>query len=154
MGAVFYRMSEFVSRYWADRGAEELQRASPSLQHATSLAWMAIDWLPARLTALCFAVVGSFEEAIEGWRFHAQRFPNDNDGVILAATAGAINMRLGRSPKARSNPLTTQALATPLASDSNSGESPKCHLRSVVGYGVRWWSGCCWGLADPGALLG
>jgi adenosylcobinamide-phosphate synthase len=40
-------------------------------------------------------VVGSFEEAIEGWRFHAQRFPNDNDGVVLAATAGAINVRLG-----------------------------------------------------------
>jgi adenosylcobinamide-phosphate synthase len=26
---------------------------------------------------------------------HAQNFPQDNDGVILAATAGAINIRLG-----------------------------------------------------------
>ena len=38
---------------------------------------------------------GQLREAIEGWRFHAQRFPNDNDGVIRAATSGAINVRPG-----------------------------------------------------------
>jgi hypothetical protein len=41
------------------------------------------------MTALGFAVVGSFEDAMDGWRNHAQNFPEDNDGVILAATAGA-----------------------------------------------------------------
>ena len=40
-------------------------------------------------------MVGSFEEAIEGWRFHAQRFPNDNDGVVPRRDSGAINVRLG-----------------------------------------------------------
>jgi adenosylcobinamide-phosphate synthase len=39
--------------------------------------------------------MGSFEEAMDGWRYHAENFPNDNDGVILAATAGAINVQLG-----------------------------------------------------------
>ena len=33
--------------------------------------------------------------AIDAWRNYAQRFPNDNDGVILAATSGAVNVRLG-----------------------------------------------------------
>jgi adenosylcobinamide-phosphate synthase len=47
------------------------------------------------MTALGFAIVGSFEDAMDGWRQHAQNFPQDNDGVILAATAGAINIRLG-----------------------------------------------------------
>jgi adenosylcobinamide-phosphate synthase len=42
--------------------------------------------------------VGSFEDAMDGWRNHAQNFPEDNDGVILAATAGAINIRLGGAP--------------------------------------------------------
>ncbi len=51
--------------------------------------------MPARITAIAFAVVGSFEEAIDCWRNYAQRFPNDNDGVILAATSGAVNVRLG-----------------------------------------------------------
>ena len=39
--------------------------------------------------------MGSFEEAMDGWRYLAENFPNDNDGVILAATAGAINVQLG-----------------------------------------------------------
>jgi adenosylcobinamide-phosphate synthase len=40
-------------------------------------------------------MVGNFEEVMDGWRFHAQKFPQDNDGVVLAATAGAINVQLG-----------------------------------------------------------
>ncbi len=147
MGAVLYRMAEFVSRYWADRGDEALQRGSPALRAATAQAWTAIDWLPARLTALCFAVVGSFEEAIEGWRFHAQRFPNDNDGVILAATAGAINVRLGgEALKAEANPLSTQGfqVAAPIGeSESTPGQEPQVgHLRSVVG--LVWRSVVVW----------
>ena len=94
-GAVLYRMTEFVARYWRYRNRTQTQPASEALQTAAARAWAAIDWLPARVTALAFAVVGSFEEAIDCWRNHAQRFPNDNDGVILAATSGAVNVRLG-----------------------------------------------------------
>lgn len=147
MGAVLYRMAEFVSRYWADRGVESQQRASPFLQRATAEAWTAIDWMPARLTALVFAVVGSFEEAIEGWRFHAQRFPNDNDGVVLAATAGAINVRLGgEALKSRPGPLDTQDFEVDASigeSDSTPGREPEVgHLRSVVG--LVWRSVVVW----------
>ncbi|MBY0411511.1 MAG: cobalamin biosynthesis protein, partial [Burkholderiaceae bacterium] len=65
-GAVLYRLAEFVSRYWHYKQRMGAQPASASLQEAAGRAWTAIDWLPARLTALSFAVVGSFEEAIEG----------------------------------------------------------------------------------------
>ncbi|MBN9340472.1 MAG: cobalamin biosynthesis protein, partial [Comamonadaceae bacterium] len=79
-GAVLYRLAEFAARYYdEDKG----DKGSTALQQSAARAWTAIDWLPARLTALSFAVVGNFEEAIEGWRFHAQNFPNDNDGVLL-----------------------------------------------------------------------
>ena len=147
MGAVLYRMAEFVSRYWADRGSDAAQRASPSLRKATADAWTVIDWVPARLTALVFAVVGSFEEAIDGWRFHAQRFPNDNDGVILAATAGAINVRLGgEALKSRADAQTTQdfEVDAPIGeSDSTPGREPEVgHLRSVVG--LVWRSVVVW----------
>ncbi|TFU96281.1 cobalamin biosynthesis protein CbiB, partial [Streptococcus cuniculi] len=72
-GAVFYRLSEFVLRYWkaGGRGASLVHPGSEPLQRASAQAWTVVDWLPARLTALSFAVVGSFEEAIDGWRFHA-----------------------------------------------------------------------------------
>ncbi len=91
-GAVLYRGAEFVARYWGRPGGSS---ASAALRRVAHGCWHAIDWLPARLTAASFAAVGSFEEAIDGWRRHARQFPDDNDGVILAATAGALNVRLG-----------------------------------------------------------
>ena len=94
--AVFYRMSEFVARYWAHKsGADEPAVERLGAAGGGSRAWGVIDWLPARITALGFAVVGSFEEAIDCWRNDASRFPDANDGVILAATSGAVNVRLG-----------------------------------------------------------
>ncbi|MBS0609915.1 MAG: CobD/CbiB family protein [Proteobacteria bacterium] len=147
-GAVLYRMAEFVARYWGARSrAVTAHPPSASLQRVSEYAWMVIDWLPARLTALSFAAVGSFEEAIEGWRFHAQRFPNDNDGVILAATAGAINVRLGgealqsRGDAAQSPGLEVDADIGD--SDSTPGREPEVgHLRSVVG--LVWRSVVVW----------
>ena len=146
-GAVLYRLAEFVSRYWQYRQRAGTQPASASLQQACAQAWTLVDWLPARLTALSFAVVGSFEEAIEGWRFHAQRFPNDNDGVVLAATAGAINVRLGgEALKSRTEMQAPQGLeidADMGDSDATPGREPEVgHLRSVVG--LVWRSVVVW----------
>ncbi|TFZ04302.1 CobD/CbiB family protein [Ramlibacter rhizophilus] len=150
-GAVLYRMSEFVTRYWPHRSLRETQPVSEALQSASRRAWHAIDWLPARLTAVAFAVVGSFEEAIDCWRHHAQRFPNDNDGVVLAATSGAINVRLGgealRSAYATSAAQALQAPAPPSATVADSESTPGReaevgHLRSVVG--LVWRSVVLW----------
>lgn len=146
-GAVLYRLAEFVSRHWHYQRRAGAQPASESLQQASAQAWTVVDWLPARLTALSFAVVGSFEEAIDGWRFHAQRFPNDNDGVILAATAGAINVRLGgEGLKARAESHAPPGLAID-ADLADSGITPGrepevSHLRSVVG--LVWRSVVVW----------
>jgi adenosylcobinamide-phosphate synthase len=146
-GAVLYRMAEFVSRHWCYRERADVQPVSAALQRASALAWTAIDWLPARLTALSFAAVGSFEEAIEGWRFHAQQFPNDNDGVLLAATAGAINVRLGgEALRARADLHAPQGLEIDADigdSGSTPGREPEVgHLRSVVG--LVWRSVVVW----------
>lgn len=148
-GAVLYRLAEFVSRHWSARSAVlSAHPPSQALQRAARQAWTVIDWLPARLTALSFAVVGSFEEAIEGWRFHVQHFPNDNDGVVLAATAGAINVRLGGNVL---RPRAEEA-AVPQVFDggldegdggSTMGRMPEVgHLRSVVG--LVWRSVVVW----------
>jgi adenosylcobinamide-phosphate synthase len=151
-GAVFYRMSEFVSRYWAHKDGASLQPSSQWVQQAGERAWSFIDWLPARITALGFAVVGSFEEAIDCWRNDARRFPNSNDGVILAATSGAVNVRLGGG--ALSVMPITDPLPRAQAGDSfvagaepDSGSTPgrepeSAHLRSVVG--LVWRSVVMW----------
>jgi adenosylcobinamide-phosphate synthase len=148
-GAVFYRMSEFVSRYWNYRAASQAQPSSAALQDAAAQAWSVVDWLPARATALAFAVVGSFEDAVDCWRNHAQRFPNDNDGVILAATSGAVNVRLGGealrpafSPQS-SQGFTAGAAPAMEGSESTPGrEAEVGHLRIIVG--LVWRSVVLW----------
>ena len=150
-GAVLYRMAEFVSRYWRDKFKSADHPVSPALQDAAARAWRLIDFVPARITALGFAVVGSFEDAIDSWRNHAQRFPDDNDGVILAATSGAVNVRLGgEALKAVVHGDGAPAFpggntAVPLAEDTEStpGREPEqAHLRSIVG--LVWRSVVLW----------
>ena len=148
MGAVLYRMAEYISRAWSRKGVEGSPIVSERLQEAARTAWFYIDWLPARMTALSFAVVGSFEEAIDGWRFYAQHFPSDNDGVILAATAGAINVRLGGEALKRREGIPAAGYdgdypELEYDSESTPGRAPElAHLRSVVG--LVWRSVVVW----------
>jgi adenosylcobinamide-phosphate synthase len=164
-GAIIYRMSEFAQRYYTQRRAQSGKfHTSASLLAAAQQAWLVVDWLPARVTSLGFAIVGNFEEAIDSWRNFAQRLArtgladgmNDNDGVVLAATSGALNVRLGGealkevfSPMASqafqadaSMPLGGNARAEPLAETTAGREPSVAHLRSVVG--LVWRSVVLW----------
>jgi adenosylcobinamide-phosphate synthase len=94
-GAVLYRIAEYVARYVNRPLKPTSTGVSAALQASATGAWFLMDWVPVRLTALGFAFVGSFEEAVDSWRQYASRYPDDNDGVVLAATAGAINVQLG-----------------------------------------------------------
>ncbi|MDZ7921639.1 cobalamin biosynthesis protein [Rhodoferax sp.] len=115
-GAVFYRVSEYVAVFTKRTPRPEAAPVSDAVRSHAQRAWAVIDWLPARVTALSFAFVGSFEEAVDSWRRHEAVHPLDNDGVVLAATAGAVNVRLGENDPAASG------LVPELA-----------HLRAVVG---------------------
>lgn len=126
-GAVLYRLGEFVVRYWRHKSRTHQQPVSEALQQTSASAWAVIDWLPARMTALSFAVVGSFEEAIDGWRNYVPQFAGDNDGIVLAATAGAVNIRLG---------VVSPTFEVPAAgvSQAPSGATPElAHLAVIVG---------------------
>lgn len=115
-GAVVYRVSEYFSSYVNRPERPASQPVSPATKANASKAWAAMDWLPARITALGFAFVGSFEEAVDGWRQHELNFPGDNDGVVLAATSGAVNVKLGAQDR------------------PGVGQTPQpSHLRAVVG---------------------
>ena len=48
-----------------------------------------------RLTAAAFAVVGDFEDAIYCWRTQAAAWRDPLAGIVLAAGAGAMGVRLG-----------------------------------------------------------
>lgn len=159
-GAVLYRMSEFVARYWRykSKAVTAGEGASAALQVAASIAWGVIDYLPARVTSLGFAVVGSFEDAIDAWRNYAQRFSGDarislenrNDGILLAATSGAVNVRLGGvalqttfDPNASAGFSAVGAATLDGATQPTPGREPDAaHLRSIVG--LVWRSVVLW----------
>lgn len=94
-GAVLYRVAAFLAERWGGRGEVEGDAFGDFARRAFAL----IDWLPARLTAASFAVVGNFEDAVYGWRTQADRWPpgglGGGVGIVLASAAGALGVRLG-----------------------------------------------------------
>ena len=54
-----------------------------------------LEWLPARVLAFSFAIVGNFQDAMECWRGQANSWLDANEGAILSAGAGALGIRLG-----------------------------------------------------------
>lgn len=92
-GAVLYRLSLGMSQQWTVAG--EPHGESERFGSFAQQAFQAIDWLPARLTAVTFAIVGDFEDAIYCWRTQADQWPDAASGILLASGAGALGIRLG-----------------------------------------------------------
>ena len=65
---------------------------------ARTLLWL-LDWIPVRLTALSFAIVGDFEDAVYCWRTQAKRWATqeggEHAGILLASGGGALGVLLG-----------------------------------------------------------
>ena len=90
-GAVLYRLSDYIARKWNESDA---LRGEPFGQVGRR-AFELVDWLPVRLTAIGFAVVGNFEDAVFCWRNNAAQWVDAQRGIILASGAGALGVRLG-----------------------------------------------------------
>lgn len=149
MGAVIYRMAEFASRYWAFKSRTVGVPTNERLMQLSQRIFGMFDYLPARLTAFGFAVVGNFEEAVECWRRYAGLWKQEHEGIILAAAAGAVGVRLGGGAapgltpdRSKTFEAGTDAEAT-AAEGSTPGMPPEFgHLRSVVG--LVWRSVVLW----------
>jgi adenosylcobinamide-phosphate synthase len=91
-GALMYRLAYYFARHWGMRRDAEFGAFGQFAEKA----FAAIDWLPVRLTAAAFAVVGDFEDAVYCWRTQAARWPDEATGILLASGAGALGVRLGQ----------------------------------------------------------
>jgi adenosylcobinamide-phosphate synthase len=148
-GAVLYRMAEFSSRFWAYRHRTLEAPADDHLLALSRRLFRLIDHVPARLTAFGFAVVGNFEEAIGAWRRDAVLWQHPNEGILLAAAAGAVGVQLGGAAapgvtpdRSKTFTVGSQADATE-AQGSTPGLPPQLgHLQSVVG--LVWRSVVLW----------
>ncbi len=102
-GAVLYRAVALLAAQW--RGPVPGVEPSPLVQSRSAFGRPArllqdvLDWIPVRLTALAFAVVGDFEDAVACWRTQAVRWATQDGGltigILLAAGGGALGVQLG-----------------------------------------------------------
>lgn len=132
-GAVMYRVAEYLARAWN----EPDHMRNEAFGHFASKAFYWIDWIPARLTAIAFAIVGNFEDAVYAWRNFAHRWKDEAIGIILAAGGGAMGLRLGTSAENAASVVPADATAAESVTidiDSLPGEAPTVRaLQSTVG---------------------
>jgi len=93
VGAVLYRLSFGMAQAWAAPAC--VPGGGAAFGRFATRAFFALDWLPARLTATTFAIVGDFEDAIYCWRTQAAQWADATTGILLASGAGALGVRLG-----------------------------------------------------------
>jgi cobalamin biosynthesis protein CobD/CbiB len=132
-GAVLYRLAMFLRRRWGmpDNPSADVPIAPtgavPGLFGKFSRdAFMVLDWLPVRITAAAFAVVGDFEDAVYCWRTQADKWADKALGIVLAAGAGAIGVRLGM-PVMQDG----EAVDRPMLGLGEDADAP--HLDSTIG---------------------
>jgi len=100
LGAVLYPLTQRAARLW-DLGVEPDER---DFGWFAGRAFDVLDWIPQRVTAFVFAIVGDFEDALFCWRSQAAQWLHPGEGIVLASGAGALGVRLG-DPVARGDGL-------------------------------------------------
>lgn len=89
-GALLFRLANTLDAMWGYRTERFNLFGRPAARIDDAL-----NWLPARLTALTYALLGQTRKALACWKTQAPGWESPNAGPVMSAGAGSLGVLLG-----------------------------------------------------------
>lgn len=106
-GVVLYRLANTLDAMWGYKNTRYLE-----------FGWFAartddlLNWIPARLTALTYALIGHTATALRCWKVQAKTWKGVNPGVVMATGAGALGLTIGGAAQYHGKEVIRPVLGT------------------------------------------
>jgi adenosylcobinamide-phosphate synthase len=90
IGALLFRLANTMDAMWGYKSPRFIYFGWAAARFDDTL-----NYIPARLTALTYALLGNTKLALSCWKSQAPTWDSPNAGPVMSAGAGALNVKLG-----------------------------------------------------------